>query len=153
MNSDRKRIVRLLNESIGEPATEAVTSYVDIALKDNNESMYNTHLKNLATKEDLANLRTATKEDLARFATKEDLANFRTEIKTESANFRTKMQGEFADFRAEMHGDFANFRTEVKGDLSKMELNISDTKSDIIRWMFAVFVIMLLALLGLYFKK
>ena len=133
MNSDRKRIVRLLNESIGEPATEAVTSYVDIALKDNNESMYNTHLKNLATKEDLANLRTAMKEDFA--------------------SFRTKMQGEFADFRAEMHGDFANFRTEVKGDLSKMELNISDTKSDIIRWMFAFFVTMLLALLGLYFKK
>lgn len=73
--------------------------------------------------------------------------------KEEFANFRTSMKEDFADFRSEMKTDFADFRTEVKGDLSKLEVKVSDTKSDTLRWMFAFFVTMLLALLGLYFKK
>jgi len=40
--------------------------------------------------------------------------------------------------------------SKLKGDL---ELKISDFKSDILRWMFALFLTMILAILGLYFKK
>ena len=42
--------------------------------------------------------------------------------------------------------DLAN----VKGEL---EVRISDVRTDVIRWMFAFFVTMLIAILGLYFKK
>ncbi len=42
--------------------------------------------------------------------------------------------------------DLAN----VKGELS---VKIADVKSDVIRWMFAFFAAMLIAILGLYFKK
>jgi hypothetical protein len=42
--------------------------------------------------------------------------------------------------------DFAN----VRGDL---RTEIAEVKSDVLRWMFAFFVTMLLAILGLYFKK
>jgi hypothetical protein len=38
----------------------------------------------------------------------------------------------------------------VKGQL---EVKIAEVKSDVIRWMFAFYVTMLLAILGLYFKK
>ena len=38
----------------------------------------------------------------------------------------------------------------VKGEL---EVRISDVRTDVIRWMFAFFVTMLIAILGLYFKK
>ena len=42
--------------------------------------------------------------------------------------------------------DLAN----VKGELS---VKISDVRSDVVRWMFAFFISMLIAILGLYFKK
>ena len=40
--------------------------------------------------------------------------------------------------------------SNVKGQL---EVKIAEVKSDVIRWMFAFYVTMLLAILGLYFKK
>ncbi len=86
-------------------------------------------LRNFATKEDLRNF--ATKEDLRNFATKEDLRNFAT--KEDLRNFSTKE-------------DLAN----VRGDL---RTEIAEVKSDVVRWLFAFFVTMLLAILGLYFKK
>lgn len=65
------------------------------------------------------------------FASKEDLAQIRGELGAGIANVR----GELAT---------------VKGEL---EVKISDVKSDVIRWMFAFFITMLIAILGLYFKK
>ena len=65
------------------------------------------------------------------FATKEDLRNFAT--KEDLRNFATKE-------------DLANVRGELRTE-------IAHVKSDVIRWMFAFFVTMLLAILGLYLKK
>ena len=73
----------------------------------------------------------ATKEDLRNFATKEDLRTFAT--KEDLRNFATKE-------------DLANVRGELRTE-------IANVKSDVIRWMFAFFVTMLLAILGLYLKK
>jgi hypothetical protein len=53
--------------------------------------------------------------------------------------------------------DLANVKgqLEVKLEVVKgqLEVKISDVRTDVIRWMFAFFVTMLLAILGLYFKK
>ncbi|HEY4335613.1 MAG TPA: hypothetical protein VGM89_06940 [Puia sp.] len=60
---------------------------------------------------------------------------------------------ELAQIRGAMSTGFAEVRGEMarfKGDL---EVKIADVKSDVIRWMFAFFVTMLIAILGLYFKK
>ena len=65
------------------------------------------------------------------FATKEDLRRFAT--KEDLRNFATKE-------------DLANVRGELRTE-------IANVKSDVIRWMFAFFVTMLLAILGLYLKK
>ena len=71
----------------------------------------------------------ATKEDLRNFATKEDLRNFATKE------------------------DLAVLRGEFKADKGELEVKIAEVKSDVIRWTFAFFVTMLLAILGLYLKK
>ena len=42
--------------------------------------------------------------------------------------------------------DVANLRGELK-------TNIAEVKSDVIRWTFAFFITMMLAILGLYLKK
>jgi hypothetical protein len=104
-------------------------------------------------KESIGETGTEALTSYVHLTTKEEFANFRTSMKEDFADFRGEMQESYANFRSEMKGDFANFRSEVKGDLSKLEIKISDTKSDTIRWMFAFFVTMLLALIGLYFKK
>lgn len=45
--------------------------------------------------------------------------------------------------------DIAN----VKEDIARLDVKISDVKSDIVRWVFAFFVALMLAIVGLYFKK
>jgi TusA-related sulfurtransferase len=63
------------------------------------------------------------------FAAKEDLRNFATK-----------------EDRAVLRGEF-------KADKGELEVKIAEVKSDVIRRMFAFFVNMLLAILGLYLKK
>jgi hypothetical protein len=51
---------------------------------------------------------------------------------------------------SKVNGSLREEIAKVKGEL---EVKVSDVKSDVLRWMFAFFVTMLLAILGLYFKK
>lgn len=133
-------LIRVLKKNLGEPGTEAMVRYWDLTLKENNESMFNTHFNTLATKKDLGE----TKKDLGEL--KYEFIQFRGEVKEEFAKVRGEMQEGLAKVRGEMKEGLA----KLKGDL---EVKISDTKSDTIRWMFAFFVTMLLAVIGLYFKK
>ncbi len=41
----------------------------------------------------------------------------------------------------------------TKQDILRIELKIADTKVDIIKWVFAMFFALMLAIAGLYFKK
>ena len=66
-------------------------------------------------------------------------------------NFATKE--DLAVVRGEFKADIAGLRGELKADKGELEVKIAEVKSDVIRWMFAFFVTMLLAILGLYFKK
>jgi hypothetical protein len=68
---------------------------------------------------------------LSTFATKVELFATKTELKEEIGKVREDL-------------------AKVKGEL---EVKISDVKSDVVRWMFAFFVTMLFAILGLYLKK
>jgi hypothetical protein len=69
--------------------------------------------------------------------------------KEELAQIRSTLNSGFADVRLEM-GQMRLEMVQIKGEL---EVKIADVKSDVIRRMFAFFVTMLLAILGLYFKK
>jgi hypothetical protein len=74
----------------------------------------------------------------------------------ETEAFITYIDTTLKDFRDELvesiQRQFASKEdlANVKGQL---EVKISDVRTDVIRWMFAFFVTMLLAILGLYFKK
>ena len=133
MYSDRMDLIRVIKKEIGEPGTEAMIRYWDLTLKENNESMCNTLINTLATKKELGE-------------TKQELRKELGEFKYEFIQFRGEVKEEFAKVRGEMKEGLA----KVKGEL---EVKISDTKSDVVRWMFAFFVTMLLAIIGLYFKK
>ncbi len=57
------------------------------------------------------------------------------------------------EVKLELKNDINGLRNELadlKTDLTK---SIGDTKTDVIRWMFALFATMLLALISVYFKK
>ncbi|MDQ2862158.1 MAG: hypothetical protein M3R50_00660 [Bacteroidota bacterium] len=92
MNITDIQLFQILKEKVGEKEPEALVSFVDFKVKENNE----TNLKILVTKEDITN---------------------------------------------------------VKEDIARLDVKISDVKSDIIRWVFAFFVALMLAIVGLYFKK
>ena len=66
-------------------------------------------------------------------------------------NFTTKE--DLAVARGELKADIVGLRGELKADKGELEVKIAEVKSDVIRWMFTFFVTMLLAILGLYFKK
>lgn len=74
-------------------------------------------------------------------ATKEELWKVKEELKEEISNVKFILKE-----------DIVNLRTELKGDIASLDVKISDFKSDIIRWVFAFFVTLMLAIIGLYFK-
>jgi len=49
--------------------------------------------------------------------------------------------------------DLKDLKLELKQDIADLNLKLSETKTDIIRWVFAFFVPLLLAIIGLYVKK
>jgi len=160
MERSRRDLIRVLNRRIGEDTTEALVDFVHLTLKDN-ERMYNTHLKNLATKDDLAKglANSATKDDIAKglanCATKDDLAGFATkiELKNEVSRLELALKSETSNLGLALKSETSNLELALKNETSRLELKISDFKSDILRWMFALFLTMMLALLGLYLKK
>ena len=44
-------------------------------------------------------------------------------------------------------------KADLKEEIARLDVKISDVKSDIIRWVFAFFVATMLAIAGLYLKK
>lgn len=80
----------------------------------------------IASKEDLASLRSATKEDIAnlRSELKEDIANLRSELKEDIANLRSGM----IELKAELKGDIADLKAElIKWIVGAIVLNLFGT--------------------------
>lgn len=44
-------------------------------------------------------------------------------------------------------------RLATKEDLGKLELRVVEMKTDTIKWVFSVFVVLMIAIIGLYIKK
>jgi len=73
----------------------------------------------LATKDDLAMLRTATKKDISELqaATKEDMSELRAEFKEDFTTLEHKMDREFAAIRSEMASEF----NDVRGEIARLD--------------------------------
>lgn len=41
----------------------------------------------------------------------------------------------------------------TKEDLAKLETKIAETKTEMTRWVFSTFMVLMMAIVGLYFKK
>ena len=122
MTTEGMQLYEVIKARMGERKAEAVVNYMDNNLKENNREMREWSLKNLATKEDLANL-------------------------------KGELKGDLANLKGDLKGDIANARMEIANVKGSLETKIAEVKSDVIRWTFAFFVTMMLAILGLYLKK
>jgi hypothetical protein len=91
-----------------------------------------TNLKTLVTKEDL-------------FAARQDFTNLAGSLKTKIAAVEGGLETRITAVEGKLYTRIA----EVEGSLAT---KITEVKSDIMRWMFAFFVTMILAIIGLYFK-
>jgi chromosome segregation ATPase len=103
----------------------AVLQDLDRKIEDQKNAVKADLLLELATKADIANvrteiadLRTELKEDMAnlRAELKEDMANLRAELKEDMVNLRAELKEDMANLRAELKEDMANLRAELKGD-------------------------------------
>ena len=144
MTTEGMQLYEVIKARMGERKAEAVVNYMDNTLKENNREMREWSLKKLATKEDLANLKGELKEDLA---------NLKGELKGDLAILKGALKGDIANLEGEPKGDLANARMEIANVKGSLETKIAEVKSDVIRWTFAFFVTMMLAILGLYLKK
>ena len=95
-----------------------------------NHMVTKSDIANMATKDDIAELRTGTKEDIAelRTATKDDIAELRTGTKEDIAELRTATKDDIAELRTGTKEDIAELRTATKDDIA--ELRVA-TKEDI----------------------
>jgi hypothetical protein len=84
------------------------------------DSMLSATLPHLATKAEVAELRTELKSDMAnlRAEVKSDMASLRSEVKSDLANLRADIQADMGKLRSDVQADVGNLRTEVKSDTS-----------------------------------
>ena len=125
MTTSGVQLFQSIKSRVGERESRALIDFVEDKINDNNETMYTRMVDTFVTK-----------------------AEFRAEAGFVRSEF-ARVWVEFAKFREEI----AIFRGEFAREVGRLETKIAEVKSDVIRWMFAFFVTMLLAILGLYLKK
>ncbi len=102
---DTLAAVRNLEKAgMGTPQAEAVAETIRVAV-----------LQGVASKADIAELRTATQADIAelRSATQADIAELRTDF--------VELRSDFAELRAETQADIAALRVETKADIAGLK--------------------------------
>lgn len=85
-------------------------------------------------------------EDTQIFASKIDLTEVKSELKKDISDLRTELKLDISELRTELKQDISALRTDVTR-------NIGESKTDVIRWMFTLFITIVLAFIGLYLKK
>jgi len=82
-----------------------------------------------------------------------DIEILKTEIKEDNAKAKGETNEGFAKLEAtiaKIDGKMNEGFAQIKGE---MKAGFSETKVEILRWMFGIFMAMMLAILGLYLKK
>ena len=135
-------IYEALKEKIGESSAKILIEFIDLRV----EKEFERKKDILATKQDIAELRSANKQDIEELktATKQDIAELRSANKQDIEELKTTTNQEIA-------------RLEVKIERLKSELEtkIEKTKTELIKWMFIFWagqIGVLLAILALFFR-
>ena len=97
------------------------------------------HVNDVATKADLAEIKTELKSDIVELRTelKSDIAELRTELKSDNTELRTKLKAEIVQSET-------NLRTELKAEIAIL-------RTELIKWML-VFSSIIIAAVGLFNK-
>ncbi len=93
------------------------------------ETMLAATLPHLATKADLAELRTEMKADYASLRTEMKADN--AGLRSETADLRTEMKADYASLRTEMKADYASLRTETKEGDASLKAEMADLKTEL----------------------
>lgn len=67
--------------------------------------------------------------------------------------FRTEIKEENAKIKVETNEGFSKLEVTIAQLRGEMKTGFSDVKVEILRWIFGIFMAMMLAILGLYLKK
>ncbi len=71
---------------------------------------------------------------LPHLATKADLAEVRTEMKADHASLRTELKADYASLKTELKADYAELKTELKSDIARLEVAIADKPGRTYLW-------------------
>ncbi len=91
-------------------------------------------------------LKTLSDHTLKTLATKEGLRDVEFALKQDLKDVHLELKQDIKEVHLELKQDMADLKLELS-------VKMSDTKTDIIRWVFAFFIPLLLAIIGLYIKK
>ena len=112
------------------------------------------HVNDVATKADLAELKTVLKSDITELRTelKSDIAELRTELKSDNTELRTELKAEIVqsetNLRTELKAEIAQSETNLK---IKLEAEIAILRAELVKWML-VFSSIIIAAVGLFNK-
>lgn len=82
-------------------------------------------------------------------ATKDDVANLRSEVKADIADLRSELKADIADLRSEMKEEIAKLRTEMIELKAELKGDIADLKAELIKWIVGAIVLNLFGTAGL----
>jgi len=142
-------IYEALKDKIGEDSAKTLLEFIDLRVEKEVERKKDI----LATKQNIAGLE--VKIEQSSLATKQDMAELRSEMKEDIAQLRSEMKQDIAELRSEMKQDMAELRSEMKQDIAQLEVKIERVRADLIRWMFIFWagqIGALIAILALFFK-
>ena len=123
---DTLAAVRNLEKAgMGTSQAEAVTETIRIAV-----------FQGVATKEDIAELRSATSEDIA---------ELRAETKADIAELRAETKADIAALRADLNAGLGGLRGEMKADIGALRADFEKFRADM-TWRMVVIMSGLLAL-------
>ncbi len=148
------KLYDLLSAKVGKETAENLTNFIE------NKIDYELESKTqiLATKEDLARSTLATKEDIAKLAlaTKEEIAKLALATKEDIAKLALATKEEIAKLALATKEEIAKLAFATKEEIARLDTKISETKSELMRWMFIFWASQLVATFSfilLYFKK
>lgn len=141
------RMYDLLVPKLGKEATECFISYNETTIKSELENS----IKHLATKEDLAKLSL----DISKLETKMSSNIGRLEIKINSdiGRLETKWSSDIGRLETKMSSEIGRLETKMSSDIGRVEGKISESKAEIIKWMFIFWIGQVTAIIIILLKK
>ncbi len=74
----------------------------------------------------IVRIETMLSTTLPHLATKADLADLRTEMKADCAGLRAETKADYGGLRTEMKTNYGDLKTELKSDIARLDVSLAD---------------------------